>query len=345
MRKTRKLLNGKRLTWAYAWNAEDQLTEAVTPSGEHWRYTYDPLGRRTAKLRLADDGSVAERTDFTWDDTRLAEQRRPDGTVTTWEYAPDTHLPLTQTDHRPLVREPGGSLLTKLAQDTSADFRTRFHAIVTDTVGTPVELVTPDAELAWQGRTTLWGTDLPAPTPASSVDCPLRFPGQYADAETGLNYNYFRYYDPEIARYLTTDPLGLEPAPNPVAYVQNPQTRSDPLGLAPYDIHASVAYQDWGTKGAHIHIGKNEVRIFPDDKGGIGAEPIRLKTGTASDREVQKVLDEIRNNKSLRDDIIDKATSARDSMNRDEFGMAKNRAPEIHFLIKNLQKMNKAEGG
>ncbi|WP_309054045.1 RHS repeat-associated core domain-containing protein, partial [Streptomyces sp.] len=42
-----------------------------------------------------------------------------------------------------------------------------------------------------------------------------------------------RYYDPESARYLTPDPLGLAPAPNPVAYVHNPHTWSDPLGLAP----------------------------------------------------------------------------------------------------------------
>ncbi|WP_240805442.1 RHS repeat-associated core domain-containing protein [Streptomyces sp. A1547] len=68
-------------------------------------------------------------------------------------------------------------------------------------------------ELLWQRRTTLWGTDFPAPTDNASVDCPLRFPGQYADTETGLNYNHFRYYDPEAARYISADPLGLGPAP------------------------------------------------------------------------------------------------------------------------------------
>lgn len=235
IRKTRKLLNGQQRAWTYTWNAEDRLTGTVTPDGEHWRYIYDPLGRRTAKLRLADDGSVAERTDFAWDDTRLAEQRGPDGRVTTWDYAPGTHRPLTQTDYKPLVREPGASLLSKLAEDTSGDYGTRFHAVITDAVGTPAELVSPDGELAWQRRTTLWGTGLPAPTDSVSVDCPLRFPGQYADAETGLNYNHFRYYDPETARYLSPDPLGLTPAPNPTTYTHNPHSWSDPLGLAPYD--------------------------------------------------------------------------------------------------------------
>ncbi|MFD8463152.1 RHS repeat-associated core domain-containing protein [Streptomyces antimycoticus] len=63
------------------------------------------------------------------------------------------------------------------------------------------------------------------------MDCPLRFPGQYADPETGLHYNLFRYYDPETARYLTPDPLGLAPADNPHTYVVNPLTWADPLGL------------------------------------------------------------------------------------------------------------------
>lgn len=65
------------------------------------------------------------------------------------------------------------------------------------------------------------------------MDCPLRFPGQYADEETGLHYNYFRYYDPENARYISPDPLGLEPAVNHHAYVLNALGWTDPLGLAP----------------------------------------------------------------------------------------------------------------
>ncbi|MFC9297192.1 DUF6531 domain-containing protein [Streptomyces sp. NPDC057011] len=232
IRKTRKLLNGKQLVWSYAWNAEDRLTEAVTPAGERWQYAYDPLGRRISKHRLTEDGSVADSTDFTWDDTRLAERQASDGQVTTWDYAPGTHRPLTQTDHRPLVRQQGASLLANLAKDTSTDYSTRFHAVITDTLGTPTELVAPDGELAWHRRTTLWGTSHPTATDATSVDCPLRFPGQYADAETGLNYNHFRYYDPETARYISPDPLGLAPATNHHAYVANPFAEADPLGLA-----------------------------------------------------------------------------------------------------------------
>ncbi|MEU9013859.1 RHS repeat-associated core domain-containing protein [Streptomyces sp. NPDC048479] len=131
------------------------------------------------------------------------------------------------------LREAGASLLAQLTEDTSTDYGTRFHAVITDALGTPAELVTPDGVLAWQRRTTLWDTDFPAPTDATSVDCPLRFPGPYADREVGLNHNHFRYYDPETARYISPVPLGLEPADNHHAYAVNALGWTDPLGLAP----------------------------------------------------------------------------------------------------------------
>ncbi|SCK59235.1 RHS repeat-associated core domain-containing protein, partial [Streptomyces sp. WMMB 714] len=70
-----------------------------------------------------------------------------------------------------------------------------------------------------------------SPTGSGGIDCPLRYPGQYADDESGLHYNNQRYYDPETARYLAPDPLGLDPADNHHGYVHNPLAWIDPLGL------------------------------------------------------------------------------------------------------------------
>ncbi|WP_160159602.1 DUF6531 domain-containing protein [Streptomyces sp. 3213.3] len=234
VRRTRRLLSGKTRTWTYTWNDEDRLTGVVTPDGGQWRYAYDPFGRRVSKERLNEDGSTADRTEFCWDDTCLAEQTAADGQVTTWDYLPGSARPVAQTGHRPARTSPEASFLARLAEETGHGLTARFHAVVTDSVGTPTELVSATGGLLWQRRTALWGTRLPAPeTDPATVDCPLRFPGQYADDETGLHYNLHRYYDPETARYISQDPLGLEPAGNPSAYVTNALGWTDPLGLAP----------------------------------------------------------------------------------------------------------------
>ncbi|MEV8058855.1 DUF6531 domain-containing protein [Streptomyces antimycoticus] len=248
IRKTRKLLNGQTQTWTYSWSAEDRLVKTTTPHGEEWTYAYDPLGRRTAK-----SGPDGTQLAFAWDATRLVEQISRDGVTTTWDYAPDTYRPLTQTERGP-------------------DF-SRFHAVVTDPTGTPTELITRDGQLAWQHRTTLWGT--PLPTPPDAVDCPLRFPGQYADPETGLHYNHFRYYDPETARYLTPDPLGLAPAPSPQTYVRNPQSWQDPLGLQGCKDKKPARLSDRLPNG----LPKTFVKAYDDIRAGHGVPQTDPKTG------------------------------------------------------------------
>ncbi|MBV2357332.1 RHS domain-containing protein [Streptomyces sp. J2-1] len=219
----RPRLSRRADTWRYTWDAESRLTAVTTPDGTRWRYRYDPLGRRTAKQRLAADGvTVAEEIRFTWDGLTLCEQTAhgPESARTvalTWDHR--GAVPLAQTER----------VLTADARQEEID--RRFFAIATDLVGTPTELIDETGAVAWRTRATLWGTT--AWTRDSTAYTPLRFPGQYFDPETGLHHNCFRLYDPETGRYTSPDPLGLGPAPNPLAYVGNPQAGCDPWGLMP----------------------------------------------------------------------------------------------------------------
>ncbi|MFF7791936.1 RHS repeat-associated core domain-containing protein [Streptomyces sp. NPDC007991] len=220
IRRVTKLLSGGRREWRYVWNAEDQLTDVLTPDGHHWHYAYDPVGRRISKQLLADDGTtVLEQVTFFWDGDNLAEQT--DGAVSlSWDWT-GGQGPISQR-----VRATG-----PVGPSTPQDqIDERFYAIVTDLLGTPTELVDAEGDVVWTQSTSLWGVRLAA-SGGSGIECPLRFPGQYFDAETGLHYNHHRYYEPGAARYLSPDPLGRTPAPNHYAYVKNPLQWKDPLGL------------------------------------------------------------------------------------------------------------------
>lgn len=71
-----------------------------------------------------------------------------------------------------------------------------------------------------------------APTELAGIKVNLRFPGQYIDDETGFYYSYFRYYDPNTGRYITSDPLGIMGGLNIYLYADaNPIRYIDPLGL------------------------------------------------------------------------------------------------------------------
>jgi len=119
-----------------------------------------------------------------------------------------------------------------------------------------------EGDIVWEAEYATWGNTAKVSykqtqstiNPEEQIPLqPLRFQGQYYDTETGLHYNRFRYYDPDVGRFTTKDPIGLFGGDNLYMYAPNPTFWIDQLGLA-------------GTGGAYMYeykkggkyIGKGE---------------------------------------------------------------------------------------
>ena len=61
---------------------------------------------------------------------------------------------------------------------------------------------------------------------------PFRLQNQYADRETGLHYNFFRYYEPYVGRFVNQDPIGLNGGTNLYQLAFNIKRWIDSLGLS-----------------------------------------------------------------------------------------------------------------
>jgi len=128
------------------------------------------------------------------------------------------------------------------------------YQYLNDRLGTPEILTDASGTVAWEAWYEPFGEA--HIHPSSSVVNNHRFPGQYFDQETGLHYNYHRYYDPKTGRYLTADPIGLRGGINLYRYVSNsPINRTDPLGLWYVDINISGGFWLGVTGGILISPG------------------------------------------------------------------------------------------
>lgn len=194
------------------------------------RFGYDALGRRawkdaaalppTAANASSQDAEPAlqfSRTIFYWDgDVLLGESvgtpdQRFDPLATLYLHEPDSFRPLA------LVQRPTPGAPAHV-----------YHYQL-DQLGTPQELTNDNGAISWRAHYKAWGAAVRVVE--TEVANPIRFQGQYADAETGLHYNRHRYYDPGVARYTTPDPIGLQGGLNTHAYVPDPTRLIDPLGL------------------------------------------------------------------------------------------------------------------
>jgi len=192
-------------TTGYSYNSQDRLETVLLPDGKTANYSYDPFGRRVRKqvgevttyFLYADQGLIGEYD--AGGDFNKGYGWRPNG--------------IWGTD--PLF----------MVEDEEYYF---YH---NDHLGTPQKMTDMDRDVVWSATYGAFGAA--TVDPGATLVSNLRFPGQYFDEETGLHYNWIRYYDPKSGRYVETDPIKLTGGINLFAYVQNnPIKLSDPYGLA-----------------------------------------------------------------------------------------------------------------
>jgi len=109
------------------------------------------------------------------------------------------------------------------------------YYIYNDHLNTPQRLSDLQGNIVWQASYTPFGAATindDVDGDGQGVSFNLRFPGQYFDVESNLHYNYYRYYSPQIGRYITSDPIGLAGGVNTFGYVKgNPVRFIDSFGL------------------------------------------------------------------------------------------------------------------
>jgi len=197
------------LDLALAYDGAGRLTTIDRRGTVIARYVYNAHGQRTRKV--VGTQTIVYHYDLAGN--LIAETTSNGIPIRAYVYADDT--PLAQ--------------ITK----TTSESLVYLHA---DSLGTPRLATDTNRRVIWSWEGEAFGSTPPnedTDGDGKRTTVNLRFPGQYADAETGLFYNWNRYYSPQLGRYITSDPIGLGGGLNTYAYVDNNPLRwFDPEGMA-----------------------------------------------------------------------------------------------------------------
>jgi RHS repeat-associated protein len=213
-------------TWAYEWDAENQLKRVLKNGAEVAIFLYDPLGRRAQKAA----GAITH--DYVYDGQDILKEARSDGTVYTYVHGPGIDEPLARLDQTNAVAhyhaDGLGSIVT-----------------MTDAAGNAVETKQYDA----------WGN-----IETGAAQPGYAFTGREWDPETGLYYYRARYYDPKIGRFISEDRSRFRGGINLYSYVaNNPTNFVDPDGDIPVVVGIGLA-----AAGVIVVTGVAVVVFYPD---------------------------------------------------------------------------------
>jgi RHS repeat-associated protein len=209
--------------WLYEWSGNGTLQKVILPDKNEVTFEYDALGRRIAKTY---NGHI---TRWVWDgNTPLHE----------WKYAIE-RKPVSIVDNLGEIgkdsNEPLENLLTWIFTEGSLKPAAKLsshsiQSIITNYLGTPVEMYDRKGHKTWEVEYDIYGK-VRKQIAGNSSDCPFRYQGQYADEESGLYYNRFRYFAPDDGIYISQDPIGLNGGINPYLFSCDTNTIIDLFGL------------------------------------------------------------------------------------------------------------------
>jgi RHS repeat-associated protein len=233
----------------YRYDSRDQLVAVETPEG-FWAAHYDALGRRTRKVWR---GSA---TEFYWNTDQLVAEVSGNGQLRLYVYADPLALtPFLFLDYDSIEAAP------ELGQR---------YIILSDQNGTPRAIEADDGSRAWSAVVEPFGRAHIAP--GATIECNLRFPGHYFDAELGLHYNRFRYYHPGWGRYLQSDPWGTAGGLNLYAYRTNPLLSVDVRGLGDENDETCPPPHETADDGEGVWA--HTLANLPDEDAGDTRPPI-----------------------------------------------------------------------
>ncbi len=188
-------------TTTYHYNYENRMIRVDLPGGGTATYKYDVLGRRVEKNV---NGVI---TQFLWDGNMLLAEYDGTGSL--------------KRNYFSGADDMNPSMMVEAGQ---------VYFYVKDHLDTPQKVVDESGDVKWTGEYSAFGE---VTVSLNDVTNHFRFPGQYLDGETGLYYNYQRYYDPTLGRYMSEDQIGFIDGVNLYQYVlSNPVVLIDPFGLA-----------------------------------------------------------------------------------------------------------------
>ena len=124
------------------------------------------------------------------------------------------------------------------------------NSIISDYLGTPLQAYDKQGNKVWEQELDIYGRQRKRPF----AFIPFKYQGQYEDAETGLYYNRFRYYDPNAGSYISQDPIGLAGG-NPTLYACVKDSNNE------IDVYGLNVFWSGGVDA------QNTARIFAKQKG------------------------------------------------------------------------------